>query len=81
MVLQKWWTENRGVACDAPVGAGPMDFGDSDADLGSNTCAGPLDLGDDDPQIFVSCRSAGSDKWVFTGPFEESLITLNTAGN
>ena len=35
MVLRRWWTETRSVACDAPMGAGPMDFdADSDADLG-----------------------------------------------
>jgi len=34
----------------------------SDMDLGSSTCLCPLDLVDDDPKIFVSRRSASSDK-------------------
>ena len=35
MVLWKWWTESRSVACDAPARAGPMDFGgDCVTDLG-----------------------------------------------
>ena len=53
----------QGVVCDAPAGAGPMDFGkDLDTDLGSTACSDPLDLADDDPKIFVSRSSAGSDK-------------------
>jgi hypothetical protein len=46
--------------------AGPMDFGKVSESrtrtLGSTTRSGPLDPDDDDPQIFVSSRSASSDK-------------------